>query len=190
MIGVVATLEEAEAVAEFFELFKTPWEAAVPGRKYGVLLSATESAEPFEADVILVYGSTRRPIDDDAGVQVTPVNEVVEVDWEGSPLPLYTGVARFSGSNDYRRRSDDRKTWRIGYNLFSEVRHLLTLGQPAKFALIPTLELHIALLRHLLVQSGVSFVEIPPRPDKYDFICCLTHDIDFFGIRRHRWDRT
>ena len=54
----------------------------------------------------------------------------------------------------------------------------------------PTLELHIALLRHLLLQSGVSFVEIPPRPGDYDFICCLTHDVDFFGIRRHKWDRT
>ena len=70
------------------------------------------------------------------------------------------------------------------------MRYLLNLGQPAKFALIPTLELHIALLRHLLGQSGVSFVEVPPKPGNYDFICCLTHDIDFFGIRRHTWDRT
>jgi hypothetical protein len=52
------------------------------------------------------------------------------------------------------------------------------------------MELHIALLRQLLSKSGVSFVEVPPRPGAHDFICCLTHDIDFFGIRRHRWDRT
>jgi hypothetical protein len=56
--------------------------------------------------------------------------------------------------------------------------------------LTPTLELHIALLRQQLQTAGVSFVEIPPRPHGYDFICCLTHDIDFCGIRRHGFDRT
>ena len=52
------------------------------------------------------------------------------------------------------------------------------------------MELHVALLRHLLVESDVPFVEIPPRPSERDFICCLTHDVDFFGIRRHKFDRT
>jgi hypothetical protein len=79
---------------------------------------------------------------------------------------------------------------RIGYDLFREVRHLLTEGQPPARAMTPTLELHIALLRHLLVESSVPFVEIPPRPYGADFICCLTHDVDFFGIRRHKFDRT
>ena len=202
MIGVVASIDEAGAAAEFFELFKTPWEIAIPGRKYRALLAATEPTEHFDADVVLVYGSGRCLIDDQAGVSVTSLHEVVEVDWESSPLPLFAGVARFEGRKDngvlttlagkvdYRHCSNGRTTWRIGYNLFAEVSYLLTRGQPAKFAAIPTLEFHIALLRHLLVRSGVSFVEIPPRPDKYDFICCLTHDIDFFGIRRHRWDRT
>jgi hypothetical protein len=36
----------------------------------------------------------------------------------------------------------------------------------------------------------VSFIEVPPRPEGHDFICCLTHDIDFFGIRRHKFDST
>ena len=30
MIGVVAKAEHLEAAAEFFELFKTPWELAIP----------------------------------------------------------------------------------------------------------------------------------------------------------------
>jgi len=63
-------------------------------------------------------------------------------------------------------------------------------GQPALHAATPTLELHIDLLRHALLESGVSFVEIPPLPQGHDFICCLTHDVDFFGISRHRFDRT
>jgi len=193
MIGVVASIDEAGAAAEFFELFKTPWETAVPGRKYRVLLTATELTDHFDADVVLAYGSQRQPIDDQTRVGATALDEVVGIEWQGSPLPLYAGVATFHGKAGvvgYRHRAGGRTTWRIGYNLFSEVRYLLNLGQPATFALIPALELHIALLRQLLAQSGVSFVEIPPRPDHYDFICCLTHDIDFFGIRRHKWDRT
>ena len=202
MIGVVARPDEAEAAAEFFELFKTPWEAAVPGRKYRVLLTAAELTDHFDADVVLAYGSQNQPIDHQTSIDATAMNQVVEVDWQGAQLPLYAGVAKFQGPNDevilttkggvvgYRRNGGERTTWRIGYNLFSEVRHLMNVGQPSRFALIPTLELHIALLRQLLSRSGVSFVEIPPKPDNYDFICCLTHDIDFFGIRRHRWDRT
>ena len=34
---------------------------------------------------------------------------------------------------------------RLGFDLFEEVRHLLTKGQPAELASIPTLELHISL---------------------------------------------
>ncbi|MGH9200407.1 MAG: hypothetical protein ACRD2A_04135, partial [Vicinamibacterales bacterium] len=91
---------------------------------------------------------------------------------------------------EYRYQSGRQVVRRIGYDLFGEIGLLLTQGQPASNALAPTLELHIALLRHFLAESGVSFVEIPPCPAGYDFICCLTHDLDFFGLRRHGFDRT
>jgi len=39
------------------------------------------------------------------------------------------------------------------------VRHLLQVGQPADRARTPTLELHIALLRQLLIDAGVTFAE-------------------------------
>ena len=215
MIGVVAKAEHLEAAAEFFELFKTPWEVAVPGRKYRVLLSTDDAADEYDADLVLAYGTALQPSDDQARVSLETVDGSQLVEWEGTTFPLYTGAAVFQGNSnagivkvqgrdlDYRHQPRDpadppitenesqrRTTWRIGYNLFSEVRWLLTHGQPAAFALTPTLELHIALLRRLLLESGVSFVEIPPRPGKHDFVCCLTHDVDFFGIRRHKWDRT
>ena len=79
---------------------------------------------------------------------------------------------------------------RIGYDLFAEVRTLLTAGQPKLNAGIPTLDLHIALLRDLIVASGVPLVEIPPVPDGFRFIACLTHDVDHPSIRRHKWDHT
>ncbi len=128
------------------------------------------------------------------------VNGPVVLDWGESALPIYGNVARFDtevcalrlrgGAVDYRRQAGARAVRRVGYDLFYEVRYLLTEGQPARHASTPTLELHIAFLRDLLLESGVPFVEIPPRPAKHDFICCLTHDIDFFGIQRHRFDWT
>src|SRR5690606_12279386 len=75
-------------------------------------------------------------------------------------------------------------------DVFREVSTLLSTGQPVDSAEIPTLELHIALMRQCLEAEGVTFVEIPPRPYGAAFICCLTHDVDFFGIRRHTFDRT
>jgi peptidoglycan/xylan/chitin deacetylase (PgdA/CDA1 family) len=79
---------------------------------------------------------------------------------------------------------------RIGYDLFSEVRTLLTTGQPPDQAGIPTLELHIALLRDLIIASGAPLAEIPPVPDGYPFIACLTHDVDHPSIRQHKFDHT
>jgi hypothetical protein len=87
-------------------------------------------------------------------------------------------------------RSQDRMLVRLGYDLFDETRILLTEGQPPEHAPIQTLELHIALLRDLIVRAGVQLVELPPIPDGFRFIACLTHDVDHPSIRFHRWDHT
>jgi hypothetical protein len=78
----------------------------------------------------------------------------------------------------------------VGYDLFFEVEQLLTKGQPESWASVPTLDWHIALVRALLRAAGTEYIEIPPKPVDAAFICCLTHDIDFCGIKRHRFDRT
>ena len=90
----------------------------------------------------------------------------------------------------YLDEREARVLARIGYDLFSEVRTLLTSGQPVANAGLPALELHIAFLRDLITCSGVPLVEIPPVPDGYQFIACLTHDVDHPSIRRHEWDHT
>ena len=79
---------------------------------------------------------------------------------------------------------------RIGYDLFSEVRTLLTSGQPVANASLPVLDLHIAFLRDLITSCGIPLVEIPPVPDGYQFAACLTHDVDHPSIRHHKWDHT
>ena len=90
----------------------------------------------------------------------------------------------------YRHHSKDRVLVRVGYDLFSEIRHLLSLGQPPANAHMPALELHIAFLRDLITGSGIPLAEIPPVPEGYPFIACLTHDVDHPSVRLHKWDYT
>ena len=46
------------------------------------------------------------------------------------------------------------------------------------------------MLRKWISTAGIPLMEIPPSPHGYDFITCLTHDIDFMGIRDHKFDHT
>jgi hypothetical protein len=79
---------------------------------------------------------------------------------------------------------------RVGIDLFKEVRYLLKMGQPADKAQAPTLDIHISLLRDWFLSAWLPVVEIPPVPAGYNFLACLTHDVDFIGIRQHRFDHT
>jgi hypothetical protein len=196
MIGVVASAEDLQIAAEFFELFKTPWEPAVPAKHYRVVLSAAEPVDDFDAELFVIYGVDHRGHDSANRVLAGPTS----LAWKTTTLPIYGSVALFgerpSGlthdreAADCRHRIDGSDVHRIGYNLFAEIRTLLVTGQPPSNAATPTLDLHISVLRSVLIDAGASFVEIPARPDGFDFVCCLTHDVDFFGIRRHGLDRT
>ena len=197
MIGLAVDTADLAVAAEFFELFKTPWERADPAVRYRVALVMGRGAEGVDADVHLVFGP------EGAG---TPGSShragPVMVDAASGRFRVYGSLSTFAAGDGSdvltcdgqpvacRTRVRDATRWRIGYDLLFEVRCLLTGGQPPEDAETPTLEHHIALLRRLLLLSGVAFVEIPPRPQGRPFICCLTHDVDFFGIRRHKADRT
>ena len=202
MIGIAINEHELDVASEFFELFKTPWERAVPDRRYRVVLITDESFSVSDAEVVLIYGSGSHDIDRKTGMVTRRLSSPRHLTWKDGDLPIYKGVAVFESTHPdgilklngtpvtYRSEREGQVVWRIGYNLFSEIRFLLTEGQPVEHALTPALEFHIAILRHLLTLCKISFVEIPPRPHGYDFICCLTHDVDFCGIRRHLFDRT
>lgn len=200
MIGVLTAAHELDAAVEFFELFKTPWELAVPGQDYTALVSSVDTdTRRYRADVVIAYGSDVRDGDSCSGA--TRVSGETTLSWGSTAIPIYGGVQAFATPSlvgvtcgaraiDCERSVDGQTVHRVGYDLFGEVRRLLTAGQPADRSLSPTLELHAALLRSLLVRAGVSFVEVPPRPHGFDFTCCLTHDVDFCGIRRHAADLT
>jgi hypothetical protein len=202
VIGVAIDRNDLAIAEEFFELFKTPWEPAVPGRRYPAIISTNGRIEDVDSDVLLLFGAKEHAFDITADVAVEVLSGPVEIGADGQRFPIYGDLARFGAASDsatltsggkaieYRRSCGKRTIWRVGYNLFSEARYLLRVGQPATFAEMPTFEHHIEVLRRVLVASGVPFVEVPPRPAGFEFACCLTHDVDFFGIRRHAFDRT
>jgi len=205
MIGVVANAEDLRVAGEFFELFKTPWEPAVASRKYAVILTVGEPIDGLNADAFLVYGSDASEADVHGGIAVDHINGPVDIRGDDpgraqTIVLIYGRMALFRGGTGIVRRGDAALDYRsddgrgsmrrIGYDLFREVAFLLTQGQPKSWAATPALDLHIALLRRLLRDLEVPFLEIPPRPQGHDFVCCLTHDVDFFGIRAHTFDRT
>jgi hypothetical protein len=204
MIGVIADPADEEVVREFFELFKTPWEFYRRDQRYDVLLCAGEGQFDGTARITIFYAGGKTHHDDEQHVPTSRQSRDARILlYQGKRIPIYGDTITFSeksggllqdeGSHEcmtYLDRSRDRVLVRIGYDLFSEVRSLLTVGQPPANASMPALELHIAVLRDLITGSGVPLVEIPPVPDGYGLIACLTHDVDHPSIRHHKLDHT
>jgi len=206
MIGVVATESDRNVVREFFELFKTPWEFYRRDGHYEVVLcSGSEIIEDSSAKLVLVYGGRELPFDAAQGRQAhsnAPGPRMFVA--ESMRLPVYGQSVSFSPSRSgilideetqqpvayMEIRASRPLVVRIGYDVFRELRFLLTQGQPIENAGIATLDLHISLLRSLIVCHGVPLVEIPPAPKGYRFIACLTHDVDHPAIRVHKFDYT
>jgi hypothetical protein len=205
MIGVAASPTYHSVIREFFELFKTPWEFYRSDRQYELLLGdGTSDLEEQAARVVLIFAGQTLPYD--------PPNQVDKMCrgdgshflvYKGFQIPIYGSSVTFPGKEQgflvdaesyetaaYIERRRGRVFARVGYGLFHEIRTLLTAGQPTSNAAIPTLDLHIALLRDLIVGTGTPLIEIPAVPEGHRFIACLTHDIDHPSIRKHIFDHT
>lgn len=203
MIGVLVRPAEREVAQEFFELCKTPWEFCHRDKRYEVLLCTSESHRIKGAQLELIFSSTKTSFDSENGIDCRAAGAANNALFGGRRLPVYGALTTFPGSPvDIIREEKSREALidarrneggtivRIGYDLFDEALHLLTKGQPTENANVPTLELHIALLRELITRAGIPFVEIPPIPSDYKFISCLTHDVDHPLLRNHRLDAT
>lgn len=204
MIGVIADPPEHSAVREFFELFKTPWEFYLSDRQYDVLLCAGDRCFARTAKLVVCYGGRKSGFDEGHTIQPGRHRGRPNVlSYRENRIPIYGDTVTFSETDGvllreessqecaaYLDASTETVLARIGYDLFKEVGTLLTAGQPVAMAKLPALELHIAFLRDLIVACGVSLIEIPPVPEGYQFLVCLTHDIDHPLIRRHQWDHT
>jgi hypothetical protein len=204
MIGVIADPAEHYVVREFFELFKTPWEFYRWDGQYDVLLCAGDGQFDGTAKLVLIYAGRNVHFDGEQKIQTGRQRRPTRIlSYHGNRIPIYGDTITFPEKGSgllsdedsqecaaYLDGSGDSVRARIGYDLFSEVRTLLTVGQPPANANMPALELHIAFLRDLITGCGISLVEIPPVPDGYQFVACLTHDVDHPSIRQHKWDHT
>lgn len=202
MIGVIADSAEQEVVREFFELFKTPWEFYQQDRQYEVLICAGDNQYEIKATVVLIYAGRKLHFDDLHNIETgCQLGRACIVAYQENRIPIYGDTITFPEKGNrflteevsqqcvaYVDRSKERVLARIGYDLFREIRTLLEAGQPPANASMPTLELHISLLRDVITGCGIPVVEIPPVPEGYRFITCLTHDVDHPSIRQHKWD--
>jgi hypothetical protein len=203
MIGVVTNEAEHSTVIEFFELFKTPWEFWRSGSQYDVLLCSNSVVPENDAKLILLYGSEPQAFERCRGIRTESVRGLEFVSFRGEQMPIYGNCLLFddqgnkvllhNGTNPVAAISTGSRPQavvRIGFDLFEEAHNLLTKGQPAELASMPTLDLHISLLRELIVSHGVTLVEIPPVPAGHRFIVSLTHDVDHPRVRQHLRDHT
>lgn len=203
MIAVLAQEDDRPVVTEFFELFKTPWEFYREDREYSVLICAAQEVPTNSAKAVLVYGSLENSFDRTNGTRVRLRRSGSTLLSGFGRIPIYGSCFVFESTGPGALMHEttlqpaavttvtNGKTFiRIGFDLFEEIKHLLTRGQPPARAATPTLELHIALLRSLILSCSVPLVEIPPVPEGHSFIACLTHDMDHLGIRNHKFDHT
>jgi hypothetical protein len=203
MIGVAIKDHELQIAAEFFQLFKTPWERYKESTEYDVVLTT----QPHRLSVIsrLVIIFSAQPTDWDPGIGIKTGGPLQKCRLKSGSniLPIYgksttlvcghDGFLQSEGGSlpvGVRVAHEKNIFDRIGFDLFSEVGFLLKQGQPSCNSRIPTLDHHIALVRSLIIGAGIPLVEIPPVPARHRLIVCLTHDIDFIGIRYHFFDHS
>jgi len=198
VIGVIARGDQLSAVEEFFELFKTPWEVFQEGHAYDVVIATVEEVPQVDAPVLVVYGADARSIDRSLAIVRGDVQRGGWLQDGERRIPLYGRCATLahrtdaveSASHSLRLTRDGQCVIRAGYDLFDEVRYLVQSGQPVEHARVPALDLHIDTLRRDILREGRTLLEIPPVPAGHSHAVCLTHDIDFVGIRRHCFDHT
>jgi len=207
-IGVITKSHQKTTVTEFFELFKTPWSFYQQGLCYDIVIVDQSIEELPNGKIILLYSAETRSFDYRNTLNPIQRNKRILLKQKDLSFPVYQNAVLFnhplpSPSNSAFLESvneglpasvcfhlNGKSVIRIGYDLFSEIQFLLSEGQPAEYAHIPTLDIHISIIRKLVLQSGGFLVEIPPVPYGYSFITCLTHDVDFIGLKPHKLDKS
>jgi hypothetical protein len=201
VIGVSLSDYDHYSVGEFFELFKTPWEYFRAETSYDVVICDSATVPIVDARLVIVIHRFRGAQDAAGSVDSEPreptlmrfgqvifpvYGSVVYID-SGVPI-IYAGdFERCVGSYAY---NEDKTVLNIGYDFFNETGLLLSSGQPVAYASFPTLDLHVANLRRWILAAGLPLAEVPPTPYADSFFACLTHDVDFAGIRNHFIDQT
>ena len=202
MIGICVIDDHKPIVEEFFQLFKTPWSFYTPNQPYDVVITDCQDISYLHASLIIVIDSrmiTSFSFSESKGKEKPP--DLLQ-QTNGPIFPVYTGVSAVVGGERLltihgtgqcvacRIEEETRSIIRIGFHLFAEVNYLLQNGQPLEHGHVPTMDIHISNLRKWITDAGQYLLEIPPCPKGSPFFVCLTHDVDFAGIRNHIFDLT
>ena len=203
MIRVAVHPDRRDAAAEFFELFKTAWGWHAPKTPCTVLLTDGSAPPDAAADVTLLFSPEHQEGDPPSdGAQTSSVDGCRVQGVNGMELPVYTSCRFFRHAEEplltdgsgrilvCKETVNGRRILRAGYDLFDEIAYLLSTGQPTDSAGLPALDRQIAFLRRCVLDAGRPLVELPPCPPGVPYTVCLTHDVDFAGIRQHGFGRT
>jgi len=203
MIGIICKSSETEIVKEFFQLFKTPWEFFQENHKYEVVICTRKELPDVDAKLLIVFNTEKSSIDSKLNININSILKKVVKTEEDSEFPIYNSLVSLDSEGTSLLNLKDNShsvaqvfnhsngdIIRVGYDIFQEAEYLLKEGQPPEFASIPTLDIHLSLLRNWIISAGISFIEIPPVPAGYKFMACLTHDVDYITIKQHKFDHT
>lgn len=199
-MGILSAPEDEPLIREVFELFKTPWEWYEPDCGYDVVIAFGDfPVSASEAKLLIVYSARKTTFDAEEQIEV---GHKVSPLYRGFRLPILGDCATFSEQGTailadeksgkrigYMNRSGPQILARIGYDLCREVGLVLSGEHPDAWS-VPAVDLHIDILRNLILSCGCPLVEIPPAPSGYPFVVCLTHDVDHPLLRKHRLDHT
>jgi hypothetical protein len=203
MIHVAVHPSRLKAVAEFFELFKTAWTPYCGGEPCPILLSDGAALPDASTSLFILFSADHQPGDVFPGTRMAPSDDGLDARTaDGSALPVYTACRFFQTSGkplikdssgrvlSYQLADHGRIFVRVGMNLFDEMTHLLSHGQPVGRAGVAALDRHIDFLRRCILDAGFSVAEVLPCPPGHPYMVCLTHDVDFVSIRSYGLGRT
>src|SRR5436190_11318596 len=98
MIGVVVQESERDIAAEFFELFKTPWEFYRAGQRYEAVICTRAEFSPNEEKLTLIFNAGLTNFDAANRVAVRAVGQGATILWNGQRLPVYGRAATFANN--------------------------------------------------------------------------------------------
>src|SRR2546430_9910422 len=96
MIGVIPKVDQHVAVAEFFELFKTPWEFYKVGRQYDVVVATAEEIPDVDTRLLVIYGAESKNVDTRHGVARRSRHRGMPLTYRGSRAPLHDEPLTFA----------------------------------------------------------------------------------------------
>src|SRR5450631_3700061 len=106
MIAVHANEPERTVVAEFFELFKTPWEFFHEGSQAEVVICSRTKIPETNARLVLIYGGEPNPFDVEKGIHPAAQNLNTMLLYGRDKIPIYGSCLGFGHDADAALKSE------------------------------------------------------------------------------------